>query len=119
MHVQPRDRIIRSFVDCLLCNCMRIFRSNIINLTSLLLRIVLLCCFMCVNAYHPDEVDEFTCSLCNSSFYCISGNAYQCPFHSASIDFASAIEECVCLPGYNRTGDLCFRGVIPFYYDKY
>jgi hypothetical protein len=72
------------------------------------------------NAFHPDGVDheaDLQCHVCNASYYCLNGQQFDCPANSlAAVALADTIEECVCLPGYLREGDLCNLGAPPAWY---
>ena len=72
------------------------------------------------HAFHPDGVDheaDLLCHVCNASYYCLNGQQFDCPAHSlAAVALADTIDECVCLPGYLREGDLCNLGQPPAWY---
>lgn len=79
---------------------------------------LLLCVLVCsVHAFHDEHVDDLQCVPCNTTTYCSGGSAFACPAHSVSsgVD-ASDVGDCVCLRGYNRTGDVCVLGAPPYYY---
>ena len=69
------------------------------------------------HAFHDEHVDDLQCVPCNTSTYCSGGSAFHCPAHSVSSGAdASEVGDCVCVRGYNRTGDLCVLGAPPHYY---
>lgn len=49
----------------------------------------------------------YTCSVCSANTYCAGGtsNPAQCPANSASPVQSTRIADCVCLPGYQSTGN--------------
>ena len=72
------------------------------------------------HAFHPAGVDheaDLLCHVCNASYYCLNGQQFDCPANSlAAVALADTIDECVCLPGYLREGDLCNIGQPPAWY---
>ena len=71
-----------------------------------------------VLGFHPEHVDDMQCVPCNSSTYCTGGQAYACPANSFS-DFhadSSTVDDCTCVDGFNRTGDVCYVGLPPYYW---
>ena len=68
--------------------------------------------------FHPEHVDDMQCVPCNSTTYCTGGQAYACPDNSLS-DFhadSSTVDDCTCVDGFNRTGDVCYVGLPPYYW---
>ena len=65
-----------------------------------------------------DEFVALECRPCNSSEFCHLGLRSKCPTNSESDPnfLPNDIHDCVCLPGYNRTGDVCPLGLAPFWY---
>jgi len=84
---------------------------------NLYVMLQLLICLICgVYGFHPDEVENLECTPCHSSMYCTGGSAYTCPANSLPQEFASSIDDCLCVPGYERDGDTCVLGSEPYYY---
>jgi len=73
----------------------------------------LLACSLCPAwAFHNVYFNEMQCVQCNSSYYCLGRDRVSCPENSLSsgTDIASGIDDCVCIAGYLRTGNVCVQG---------
>ena len=63
-------------------------------------------------AFHDVYYEGMRCEPCDATSFCTGGGRFDCPLHSLS-EFSheesspSDVEDCVCVPGFNRTGDLC------------
>ena len=70
-----------------------------------------------VSAFHNETV-ALTCRPCNATEFCHAGLREQCPANSRSDPgtLPSEIEDCVCVPGYLREGDLCNLEEAPYSY---
>jgi len=73
----------------------------------------LLACSLCpACAFHDVYYTGMQCMRCNASYYCPGRDRILCPENSLShgADIASGIDDCVCIAGYLRTGDVCVHG---------
>ena len=70
--------------------------------------------------FHDEHVEDMQCVPCNSTTYCTGGEAYPCPANSLSDIHAdsSSVDDCTCVDGYNRTGDVCYLGLPPYYWKE-
>ena len=70
--------------------------------------------------FHDEHVEDMQCVPCNSTTYCTGGEAYPCPANSLSDIHAdsSSVDDCTCVDGYNRTGDICYLGFPPYYWKE-
>ena len=84
--------------------------SSLLSLTSIMLTVVF--------AFHDEHVEDMQCVPCNSSTFCTGGQAYACPTNSFSDVHAdsSTVDDCTCVDGFNRTGDICYVGLPPYYW---
>ena len=73
-----------------------------------------------VSGLHPEHVEDMQCVPCNSSTFCTGGQAYACPPNSFSDVHAdsSTVDDCTCVDGFNRTGDICYVGLPPYYWKE-
>ena len=82
---------------------------------------VLLCHVTLIGAFHDIYVEDLVCRPCENTHFCSEGERIPCPAHSLSefsaVNTAPAdVEDCVCVPGYNRTGDECELAPTGAYY---
>jgi len=69
-------------------------------------------------AGHDEVVDDVVCMTCPETAYCTNGSIFSCPENSLSdpSQFPSNVDDCVCLAGFFRNGDVCEVGQPPHYY---
>lgn len=71
-------------------------------------------------AFHGAHVEDLVCTPCKASQFCRGGKFSACPPHSVSDpgELPSVIEDCICVPGYNRSSAaVCEEGRPPYWYD--
>lgn len=87
-------------------------------------------CFVCVclvscmthaGAFHDRYVQDLECRPCENTYFCSEGARILCPANSLSEFSAnnaapSDVEDCVCVPGFNRTGNECELAPTGAYY---
>ena len=62
--------------------------------------------------FHDVYYEGMRCEPCDATSLCTGGGRFACPAHSLT-EFShsdgspSDVEDCVCVPGFNRTGDVC------------
>lgn len=98
---------------------MSVYNCNILDSIQTVPRLLVLSFILAsVSAFHDDTVDEFTCVRCNQHSFCVDNQHLPCPHNSTSIpdQFPSAIEDCICDPGFNRSAHICVIGTAPYYY---
>lgn len=80
--------------------------------------IVLMWLCVMVSGFHDEVVDDMVCMTCANTAFCTGGDSIDCPAHSLSdpLQFPASINDCVCVGGYERHGDVCIDGVAPYYY---
>ena len=74
--------------------------------------------------FHDVYYEGMRCEPCDVTSFCTGGRRFACPAHrltefSHSDGLPSDVEDCVCVPGFNRTGDVCqLAPPGAFYYRK-
>lgn len=79
----------------------------------------LMCMLMSAMGHVADSAEGLVCEACGENVYCINGTKHDCPVNSNSSLLSTRLEDCVCLPGFEKIAGSphqCVLGTKPFYY---